>query len=62
MFNVSTSVGVMESVFASSVVDRGFELRSSRTKDTCICFAFYSKHAAFVRNSRLVSSESELCV
>ena len=46
-------VVVMGSVFASSVVDRGFEPRSSRTKDyeLGIC-CFSAKHAALRRKSK----------
>ena len=39
--------GVMGSVFASSLVDRGFEPRSDQTKDYDIgMFCFSAKHAA----------------
>jgi hypothetical protein len=40
--------GVMVSVLASSVVDRGFEHRSGQTKDYKIgIYCFSAKHAAF---------------
>ena len=46
-------VGVMGSVFASSVVDRGFEPRSGKTKDYAfgIC-CFSAKHASLRRKSK----------
>ena len=53
--------GVMVSVFASSVVDHGFEPRSGKTKDYTfgIC-CYFSKHTPLRSKSRLVgSSESE---
>ena len=43
--------GVMVSVFASSAVDRGFEPRSSQTKDYKIC-CFSAKHAVLRRKSK----------
>ena len=45
--------GVMVSVLASSVVDRGFEPRSGQTKDyeMCIC-CFSAKHTALRRKSK----------
>ena len=50
--------GVMVSVIASSVVDRGFEPRSSQTKDYKIgVCCFFAKHAE--KEQRLVVSESE---
>jgi hypothetical protein len=45
--------GLMVSVLASSVVDRGFELQSGQTKDYKIgicCFS--SKHTALRRKSK----------
>ena len=46
-------VGVMGSVFASSVVDRGFEPRSSQTKDYAIGICcFFAKRAALHRKSK----------
>ena len=53
--------GVMVSVFASSAVDRGFESRSSQTKDYNIGMCcFFAKHAALRRKTqRLVGRESE---
>jgi hypothetical protein len=46
-------VGIMVSVFASSVVDRGFEPRSVQTKDykTGMC-CFSTKHATLRRNNK----------
>ena len=41
----------MVSVLASSVVDRGFELRSGQTKDYKIC-CFSAKHASLSRKSK----------
>jgi hypothetical protein len=50
----------MVSVLASSVVDRGFEPRSDKTKDYKIGICCFStKHAALRRKQRLVGSESE---
>jgi hypothetical protein len=45
--------GVMVSVLASSVIDRGVESRSAQTKDykTDIC-CFYANHAALRRKSK----------
>ena len=41
----------MVSVFASSVVDRGFEPRSGQTNDYEIGICYFSaKHAALMRN------------
>ena len=46
-------VGVMGSVFASSVVDRGFEPRSGKTKDYAIGICCFSaKHASLRRKSK----------
>ena len=43
----------MVSVFASSVVDRGFELQSGRTKDYEIdIYCFSSKYAALKNKSK----------
>jgi hypothetical protein len=49
----------MVDVLTSSVVDHGFESRSSQTKDyeIGIC-CFSAKHAALGRKSRLIGSES----
>ena len=45
--------GVMVSVFASSVVERGFEPRSGQTKDNKIGICCFStKHAALRRKSK----------
>ena len=45
--------GVMVSVFASSVVDRGFEPRSGQTNDYNIGICYFSaKHAALRRKSK----------
>jgi hypothetical protein len=45
--------GVMVSVFASSVVDRGFEPRSGQTKDYKISMCCFSaKHAALTGKSK----------
>ena len=45
--------GVMVSVFASSVVDRGFEPRSGQTKDYKISICCFSaKHAEIRRKSK----------
>ena len=45
--------GVMVSVFTSSAVDRGFELRSGQTKDYTIGICCFSaKHAAIRRKSK----------
>ena len=45
--------GVLVSVFASSAVDRGFELRSGQTKDYKIAICYFSaKHAALRRKSK----------
>ena len=45
--------GVMVSVLASSVVDRGFESRSSETKDYKISICCFSaKHVALRRKSK----------
>ena len=54
----------MVGVLASSVVDRGFESRSSQTKDYKIGICYFSaKHAALRRKSkRLVDLESRECV
>ena len=51
----------MVSVFASSVVDHGFEPRSGQAKDYKIAICFLStKHAALRSKSKdLVVSESE---
>ena len=40
----------MVSVLASSAIDRGFELRSSQTKD--FFFWFHAKHAVLRSNSK----------
>jgi hypothetical protein len=52
--------GVMVSVLASSVVDRGFEPRSGQTKDNKIGICCFSgKHAVLRRKSKdLAGSES----
>ena len=53
--------GVMVSVLASSVVDRGFEHQSGQTKDYKIGICcFCAKHAALIKEKqqRLVGSES----
>ena len=45
--------GVIVSVLASSMVDRGFESRSGQTKDYEIGICLFSaKHAAFRRKSK----------
>jgi hypothetical protein len=45
--------GVFVSVFASSTVDRGFEPRSSQTKDYKIGICFFSaKHASLRGKSK----------
>ena len=46
--------GVMVSVLASSVVDRGFDPRSGQTKDynIGICFCFSTKDAALRRKDK----------
>ena len=45
--------GIMVSVLASSVVDRGFEPRSGQTKDYKIGICCFSdKHAALRRESK----------
>ena len=45
--------GVMVSVFTSSAVDRGFELRSGQTKDYKISICCFSaKHAALRSKSK----------
>ena len=45
--------GVMASVLASSAVDRGFEPRSSQSKDYKIGICcFFAKHAALKRKSK----------
>ena len=45
--------GVMDSVFDSSVVDRGFEPRSDQTKDYDIgMFCFSAKHTALRSKSK----------
>ena len=45
--------GVMVSVFASNVVDRGFEPRSGQTKDYELGICYFSdKHAALRRKSK----------
>jgi len=45
--------GVMLSVLASSVVDRGFEPRSGQTKDYEICiYCFSATHAVLRRKSK----------
>jgi hypothetical protein len=50
---LNRSGGVMVSVLASSVVDRGFEPRSSQTKDYKIGICCFSaKHAALRRKSK----------
>ena len=50
---MNRSGGVMVSVLASSVVDRGFEPRSSQTKDYKIGICCFSaKHAALRRKSK----------
>ena len=53
--------GIMVSVLISSVVDRGFKLWSSQTKDYSIGICCFSaKHTALRRKKkRLVGSESE---
>ena len=53
LWNVNHIDGVMVSVLSSSVVDRGFEPRSSRTKDYKIGICCFSaKHAALRRKSK----------
>ena len=53
----------MVSVLSFSVVDRGFEPRSGKTKDYKIGICCFSaKHAALSRKSRQVASESGKCV
>jgi hypothetical protein len=64
-----TYSGVIDSVVALSVVDRGFESRSDQTKDykMCIC-CFSAKHASLmgkskdllVRNQNNVSEWSDM--
>jgi hypothetical protein len=55
--------GVMVSVFASSAVDRGFELRSGRTKDYKIGICCFSaNHAALRRKSKTGWLGPEYCV
>jgi hypothetical protein len=63
--------GVMISVLASSVVDRGFEPWSGQTKDYTICFCCFSaKHAALrikskdmlARNQDNVSEWSDMSI
>ena len=50
---INRTGGVMVSVLASSVVDRGFEPRSGQTKDYKIDICCFSaKHAALRRNSK----------
>ena len=52
--------GLMVSVVASSVVDRGFETRTCQTKDYEIDICCFSpKHAASIKEKELVGSESE---
>jgi hypothetical protein len=53
--------GVMDSVFASSAVDRGFEPRSGETKDNKIGICCFSTKASSIKGKgqRLVGSESE---
>ena len=49
--------GIMVSVLASKVVDRGFEPQSGQTKDDKIGICgFSANHAALRRESRLVGS------
>jgi hypothetical protein len=56
---VNRICGVMVSMLASSVVDRGLEPLSGQTKDYKIGICCFSaKHAALRRKSRLVGSES----
>ena len=48
-----TYSGVIDSVVASSVVDRGFESRSGQTKDYAIGMCCFSaEHAALWRKSK----------
>ena len=53
-YNIMNRIGgVMVSVLASSAVDRGFENRSSQTKDYNIGMCCFSvKHATLRRNSK----------
>ena len=56
---VNCICGVMVSMLALSVVDRGLEPLSGQTKDYKIGICCFSaKHAALRRKSRLVGSES----
>ena len=58
----SGNLGVMVSVLASSVIDRGFEPRSVQTKDYTInmcCFSASLSNTIKEKEERLVGSESE---
>ena len=51
--------GVIVRVLASSVVDRGFEPRSGKTKDYAIGICCFSaKHIALRRKTKDIGSES----
>ena len=52
--------GVMDSVLASSVVDRGFEARSGQTKDYKIGICCFSaKHGALTNKSKDWSARNQ---
>ena len=63
LLTISVWGGVMVGVLATSALDHGFQPRLGEIKDyeIGIC-CFSAKHATLSIKSRLVSSESRLCV
>ena len=59
-FNINRIGGVMVSMLASSMVDRGFEPRSGQTKDCNIGICCFSgKHASLRRKSKDWSARNQ---